>query len=1283
MKSNSPSEIAVVGVACRFPGAPDVDTFWNNLIRQENHVTEIPPSRWDWRTLADGDNGIGEMARWGAFLDDIDRFDAAFFGVSPHEARCLDPQQRLLLEQVWCCIENAGYDPRRLAGSRTALFAGVTTSDYHSLVATSGAPVDGYTVPGLSPAMLANRVSYLLGFTGPSEPVDTACSSALVALQHAVMAIEAGQCEQALVGGVNLLLSPTLYQSFGRAGMLSVRGACAAFDAAADGYVRGEGCAVVLLKPLARAVADGDTVWGVVRGVAVNHGGRVRSLTTPSAYAQSRVIIEAMTQAGVAPGACSYIEAHGTGTPLGDPIEMLGLKRAFSRLGRSGDAAGATVPRCGIGSVKANIGHLEAAAGMAGLIKVLLCLRHRLLPGQRGFSTLSPHIDLADSPFYVVQQNQPWQPQCAPDGSPLPLRAGVSAFGFGGVNAYAVLEEFAGAGQAQPASAEQGHLSRLLLLSARDGAALQRRVLQLAQTLRTQDAARDLARTAYTLQLSRAGLPVRLAVWVQDVDDACRQLEHWHPAVTLNTAELPAALVQPVQDWLAGATVDWAAFYSRPLQKMPLPAYPFAGEHYWVETVTPPPVTSTPAPVQDGKFDLATLERIWQEEVPDLPFDPDADLLDLDSITLLALRQQLRRRTGVDIDNLGLDDRLARPRQLVEFIQTTAPARVATPSPQQDVRTTDFQRLAGLYPDSIHPQRWFAAAEKNPLPVIFVISSLCHGASLFGSMLNGHPQLYAAPGLRLLPFTHLRERDEALRQQRLYADDGLVSAVQDLWQLDNAGAIAQVRQWKALQMPIQQVYRLLQEKCYPRILVDLGTTYALHDAVLERTRDLFADARFIHLLRHPYSVLASGKAWLKQTAFQRDAQRSADTHSDWLDLKLHELVDTLWHRTHQTVRAFHQRHPALAVHELRFEELQTDSEAALRRVCQVLELPFDARMLQPGEDFRCAQSDAADRSGVALPVLSHAVSTTTRRLAQSLGYACPLTDERQRFVAEVFVPLNGIGGGVPLLVLSGTGGALQPFVPLVQSLNQPAFGLALTPEVPIHSIESACAFYLQQLDELPPVCSLLGYSSGAVLAWELARQLQQRGSGIQRVVLLDRDPSLPQAWLSLQGLPEDALRRLYEHERRDRVLALGLFAYTRLGVVHRQLPALILQLLAIADAAAASQQDREAELLRQQGGGNIQPDEVEDFCFYVAHWRELMEAYPAQSLQTCRWDPVLIAAEAAGLMSDVGHAHLQRVVLPDCDHFSLLRHPELPALLRSLLTGDDALARDAVTRLAN
>lgn len=1282
MKSNSPSEIAVVGVACRFPGAPDVDTFWNNLIRQENHVTEIPPSRWDWHALADGDSGIGEMARWGAFLDDIDRFDAAFFGVSPHEARCLDPQQRLLLEQVWCCIENAGYDPRRLAGSRTALFAGVTTSDYHSLVATSGAPVDGYTVPGLSPAMLANRVSYLLGFTGPSEPVDTACSSALVALQHAVMAIEAGQCEQALVGGVNLLLSPTLYQSFGRAGMLSVRGACAAFDAAADGYVRGEGCAVVLLKPLARAVADGDTVWGVVRGVAVNHGGRVRSLTTPSAYAQSRVIIEAMTQAGVAPGSCSYIEAHGTGTPLGDPIEILGLKRAFSRLGRGADADGATPLRCGIGSVKANIGHLEAAAGMAGLIKVLLSLRHRLLPGQRGFSTLSPHIELADSPFYVVQQNQPWQPQCAPDGSPLPLRAGVSAFGFGGVNAYAVLEEFTGAGQGQPAAAEHDDLSRLLLLSARDGAALQRRVLQLAQTLRTQDAARDLARTAYTLQLSRAGLPVRLALWVRDVDDACHQLEHWHPSGTLDTTELPAALVQPVQDWLAGAAVDWAAFYARPLQKMPLPSYPFAGERYWVETAAPMPVASAPAPQQDGKFDLATLERIWQEEVPDLPFDPDADLLDLDSITLLALRQQLRRRTGVDIDNLGLDDRLARPRQLVEFIQATAPARGAAASSQQDLRTTDFQRLAGLHPDSIHPRNWFAAAEKNPLPVIFVIASLCHGASLIGSMLNRHPQLYVAPGLHLLPFTHLREREHALRQQ-LTADDGLVSAVQDLWQLDNAGATALVRQWKALQMPIQQVYRLLQEKCYPRILVDLGTTYALHDAVLERTQDLFADARFIHLLRHPYSVLASGKAWLKQAAFQRDAQNSADAHSDWLDLKLHALVDTLWHRTHQTLLAFRQRHPALAVHELRFEELQNDSDTTLRHVCQTLDLPFDARMLQPGDDSRCAQRGSGACSDVALPAPVHAVSTTTRRLAQSLGYICPIRDERQRFAAEVFVPLNGNGGGVPLLVLPGTGGALQPFVPLVQSLNQPAFGLALTPEVPAHSIESTCAFYLQQLEELPPVCSLLGYSSGAVLAWELAQQLQQRGTEVQRVVLLDRDPFLPQAWLSLQGLPDEALQRLYQHERRDWVLALGLFAHVRLGVVHRQLPALILQLLAVADASAEAQQDRMAELLRHHGDGNIQHDEVQDFCLYVAHWRELMEAYPARPLQSCRWTPVLVAADAGKVLTDAGHAHLQRVVLHDCDHFSLLRHPELPALLRSLLAGDDAVSRDAIARLAN
>lgn len=1267
MKSSSPCEIAIVGVACRFPGAPDVDTFWQNLIRQENHVTEIPPSRWDWRAFADGDNGIGQMARWGAFLDDIDRFDAAFFGVSPHEARCLDPQQRLLLEQVWCCIENAGYDPRALAGSRTALFAGVTTSDYHSLVAVSGAPVDGYTVPGLSPAMLANRVSYLLGFTGPSEPVDTACSSALVALQHAVMAIAAGQCEQALVGGVNLLLSPTLYQSFGRAGMLSARGACAAFDAAADGYVRGEGCAVVLLKPLDRALAEGDTVWGLVRGVAVNHGGRVRSLTTPSAYAQSKVIIDAMDQAGISPACCSYIETHGTGTPLGDPIEILGLKRAFARLGRRPGAQAPASLRCGIGSVKANIGHLEAAAGMAGLIKVLLCLRHRVLPGQRGFATLNPHIDLADSPFYVVRDNQSWQPSCMADGASLPLCAGVSAFGFGGVNAFAVLEAFAAPPARDAADLLQPELAHLLLLSARDEAALQRRVLQLARLLRTQDVA--LAPMAYTLQVSRAGLPVRLALWVRDNADACQQLERWHPGLSLDTTVLPPLLAQSVRDWLAGATVDWAAFHTRPLQRIPLPSYPFAGERYWVETVAPHPVTSAPLPVPDTDFDLATLERIWQEEVPDMPFDPDADLLDLDSITLTALRQQLRRRTGVDIDNLGLDDRLARPRQLVDFIRAAAPA-ASEATPRWDARTADFQRLAGLYPDSIHPRRWFVAAEKNPLPVIMVITSPCQGASLIRYMLNSHPRLYAPPGLYLLPFTHLRERDDALRQQVLYPDEGLVSAVQALWQLDRAGAEALVQQWKALQMPIQQVYRLLQEKCQPRILVDVGSTYGLHDAVLARAQALFADVHIIHLLQHPYGVLASGKTLLKQTAFKRDASHEEAFHVDWLDHKLHDLMDALWQRTHQNVLAFRQRHPAVPVHDIRFERLLGESETTLRSLCQALALPFDARMLWPCDDVDDAR-----------PAPTHALSSATRRLAQSLGYVCPITDERQRFAAEVFVPLNGVVRGVPLLVLPGTGGALQPFVPLTQPLQQPAFGLALTADVPAHSIESACAFYLQQMEEPPPLCSLLGYSSGAVLAWELAHQLQQRGTEIQRVILLDRDPFEPQVWLSLQGLPADALPRLYRHEQRDLLLALCLFAHTRLGVVHAQLPALVLQLLA--DIDAASPHDLVAELLRRHGSGNVQRVDVEDFCLHVAHWRALMDTYPAAPLPSCRWSPVLVAADGGGLMTETGHRHLQRVALPDCDHFSLLRQPALPALLRSLLSGEDTAAHGSVTPLAN
>jgi acyl transferase domain-containing protein/acyl carrier protein/NAD(P)-dependent dehydrogenase (short-subunit alcohol dehydrogenase family)/ubiquinone/menaquinone biosynthesis C-methylase UbiE len=428
--------IAVIGMAGRFPGSPDLDSFWRNLAARRNLVSEIPSGRWDWRDF-DGEAKPGSertTSRWGGFIEGADLFDAKFFGISPREAELMDPQQRIFLETVWHAIEDAGLDPRSLSGSDTGLFTGVSTADYLDLLLRAGAPVEAHTATGLSHSMLPNRISYLLDLHGPSEPVDTACSSSLVAVARAVEAIRRGDCSMAIAGGVNLILSPTLHLAFGQAGMLSPTGASRTFDAAADGYVRGEGAGAVLLKPLKQAIADGDPIHGIIRSVKVAHGGRAASLTAPNPKAQAALIRSAMAQADVAPETVGYVETHGTGTSLGDPVEITALMQVLGEGMRS--------EPCRLGALKANIGHLEAAAGIAGLIKVLLALRHATVPGHPTFRQLNPHIRLDPARLSIAVETAPWSRIVDEDGYELPRRAGLSSFGFGGANAHAVVEEF-------------------------------------------------------------------------------------------------------------------------------------------------------------------------------------------------------------------------------------------------------------------------------------------------------------------------------------------------------------------------------------------------------------------------------------------------------------------------------------------------------------------------------------------------------------------------------------------------------------------------------------------------------------------------------------------------------------------------------------------------------------------------------------------------------------------------------------------------------------------------
>ncbi|MFD9093334.1 SDR family NAD(P)-dependent oxidoreductase [Streptomyces collinus] len=603
--------IAVIGMSGSFPQAPDLTAFWDNLRQGRDCITEIPEDRWDWRALHDDPrHGSGPRpVRWGGFLDIADRFDPLFFGISPREATAMDPQQRLLLTHVWQALEDAGHAPSSLAGSNTAVLIGTAPSGYGNLLLDRQLTGDGYAATGVSGSIGPNRVSYLLDLHGPSEPVETACSSSLVAVHRAVELLRSGASDLALAGGVNTIVSPDLHISYSRAGMLSEDGRCKTFSAQADGYVRGEGVGVLVLKPLSLAERDGDRVHGVILATAENHGGRAHSLTAPNPRAQADLLTTAYRRAGIDPRTVTYIEAHGTGTELGDPVELGALKTAFAALDDEEPDSLGEPARCGLGSVKSNIGHLELAAGVAGMIKTLLQMRHGELVESLHCHDLNPYLDLADSPFEVVRELRPWRRLRDAGGAEVPRRAGVSSFGFGGVNAHVVLEEYRGPDRREEPAVDA--TPELIVLSARTAGQLAAQARNLAAHLADDRVASPrLTDLAYTLQTGRDAMEERLATRVSSLAELRRRLaqaadggtapEGWHRGSVPRGAAAAAArdterlavsrgwidageYDRVLAGWAAGHPVDWERLYAgrpRP-HRTGLPSYPFADERYW------------------------------------------------------------------------------------------------------------------------------------------------------------------------------------------------------------------------------------------------------------------------------------------------------------------------------------------------------------------------------------------------------------------------------------------------------------------------------------------------------------------------------------------------------------------------------------------------------------------------------------------------------------------------------------------------------------------------------
>lgn len=683
---------AIVGMSCRFPQAEGFEQYWRNVVSGAHFIEEVPVRRWSWREhYGDPRLASGKTTnRWGAFITGEDLFDPLFFGITPREAQVLEPELRLLLTYVWKAIEDAALTPASLAAARTGVFVATGPSDYPMLLSSAhGAAAPFKVVPSLIP----NRISYALNLQGPSEYCETACSSALVAIHRAIQAMRGGECEQVIVGAVNLILSPVGHSNLELMGALNPDGRVNSFQAEAHGYVRGEGVGVVVLKPLADAVAQGDRIYAVVRGTGVGHGGHGQSPSAPHLEGMKEAVKRAYREACIAPETVGYIEAQGMASPLCDRTEVEAFDAAFADL-EGGRVARASAARCVIGTLKPSIGHCEYVSGMASVIKAVLALRQQVRPGVAGFQSPSSALGLDPERFVIGGVNFDWPRPTDAEGNAQPRRAAVNSFGIGGVNAHLLLEEYET--PSMPGAEVKPRPPFLVLLSARNEERLEALAGELVQYLE-RGAPEPLAGIAYTLQIGRLAMKKRLALLVEThaelleglraylgregaaphartfsntrgvgkgvrADDESAQLAHWMAGRQWENL---------ARHWVGGGEVDWRELYdegARP-QKLSLPGYPFEQTRYWpaVPSVVPAdgdesaPRELEPPPAPAFTADaLASAELLAEALVPvvahTLGVAPDALELDgplaawgLDSLSGLALLQTLRAWLGHDI----------------------------------------------------------------------------------------------------------------------------------------------------------------------------------------------------------------------------------------------------------------------------------------------------------------------------------------------------------------------------------------------------------------------------------------------------------------------------------------------------------------------------------------------------------------------------------------------------------------------------------------------------------
>lgn len=594
-------DIAIIGVGGRYPQGNNLEEFWQNLKDGKDCITEIPKERWDYKKYYDPNYERlkpGKMySKWGGFVDDIDKFDPLFFSISPREAELMDPQERILLETAWETFENAGYSRKQLSeyvkkedSANVGVFVGVTSNDYQ-LIGQDEWNKGSKVIPNARTWSLANRISYILNFDGPSFPVDTACSSSLTAVHLACESLRKSECSLALVGGVNLYVHPSKYISMCQIKMLSPTGRCHTFGKAGDGFVPGEGVGAILLKPLDKAVEDRDYIYGVIKGSALNHGGRTSGYSVPNPNAQAEVILEALRKSDIDPKTISYIEAHGTGTALGDPIEISGLTKVFSQ-------ETSETQYCSIGSIKSNIGHLESAAGIAGITKILLQLKYKQLVPTLHCEEINPNINFAETPFYTQNELGEWK-QLYKEGHgniKIPRRAGISSFGAGGANAHVIIEEYE---NDYIKNISQDQNPQVIVLSAKNEERLRAYVEKMINSLERKLLEEvDINDLAYTLQTGRDEFANRIAFVVSNLEELLEEMKKYlngnENIEKVYKGQVKKKIFNPYSGdmkeahklaklWVEGEEIQWKELYlNKTPCRIPLSTYPFDKERYWI-----------------------------------------------------------------------------------------------------------------------------------------------------------------------------------------------------------------------------------------------------------------------------------------------------------------------------------------------------------------------------------------------------------------------------------------------------------------------------------------------------------------------------------------------------------------------------------------------------------------------------------------------------------------------------------------------------------------------------